>query len=56
MVDEGVNEGSGAYTGQWTANSANNNQILIGGIIERHGHGTFIFLDGSIYEGYWLND
>ena len=33
------------YTGEWSVSTG-----------MRHGKGVLVILDGSIYEGYWLND
>ena len=54
MHDE---ENPGAYIGQWVSMniiSDPSSHLLSQGSQEmRHGRGTQIFPDGSIYEGYW---
>ena len=33
------------YTGEWSISTG-----------MRHGKGNLVIIDGSIYEGYWIND
>ena len=57
-MQEADEECPGSYTGQWvsmnTLSDPSSTLFQSQGSQEmRHGRGTLIFQDGSIYEGYW---
>ena len=60
IENEQEEECPGIYTGQWVSmnilTESSLNLISQGTQEMRHGRGTHFFSDGTLYEGYWLQD